>query len=50
VAANFIIGEERYPRNTKRVTRNKSCVAMTCASLGEHGKIVETVAYDLFFS
>ena len=42
--------EERYPRNAKRETPTTSCVSITCAILGEHGKIVETVAYDFLFS
>ena len=50
VAVNCITGEERYPRNTNRVTRTKSCASKTCSSLGEHGKIVEAVAYDFLFS
>jgi len=50
VAADSIIGEEKYPRNAQRETPTKSCVSITCSSLGEHGKIVETVAYDFLFS
>ena len=42
--------EERYPRNAKRETPTTGCVSITCAILGEHGKIVETVAYDFLFS
>jgi len=34
VAANFIIGKERHPRNTNRVTRANSCVSKTFSSLG----------------
>ena len=42
--------EERYPRKAKRETPTTRCVSIICAILGEHGKIVETVAYDFLFS
>ena len=50
VTVNSIIGQERYSRNDKKGTRARSFVSLTRASLGEHGKIVETVAYDFLLS
>ena len=50
VTVNSIIGQERYSRNDKKGTRARSFVSITRVSLGEHEKIVETVADDFLFS
>ena len=41
MAENSKNGGGRYPRDVKRETQTKSCVSRTCASLGEHGKLLK---------
>ena len=48
IASGKVFGEGKYLRIAGRGLRTKSCVSITRASLREHEKNVETVAYNFF--